>query len=174
MRDLAGPALVTGQVQSGYDKAVVFREARSGDVLQVTPDLASGAFQATLAEGEYQVQAGGLTKTITVLPGGAYAVDMRPGHYLDLTLSKETRADGGVTLRIIAQGSGRHRLSFRTDNLTLTEPNRELDLVSGKSQTIVIRGNMPQANTPWVAVLIPDGDLAQRHELTGTTKERSN
>jgi hypothetical protein len=171
MRDLAGPAWISGQAQAGHSQAIVFREAVTGEVLETNPDPATGFFHATLPTGRYAVHAGTRTRTLTVLPGGSYAVDLRSGHDLDLTLSKETRADGEVTLRLVAQGSGRHHLSVRTDNLTLSEPERDLNLVAGKLQTIVLRGRTVQTDSPWVAIIVPDATVAQRYELTGSTRD---
>jgi hypothetical protein len=51
MRDLAGPALVEGQA----DGAVEFKEAVSGQVVEVKTDSATGHFRVMLPEGKYTV-----------------------------------------------------------------------------------------------------------------------
>ncbi len=90
---------------------------------------------------------------------------------MELTVTRETRADGQVTLRVAARGTGRHRLSVRADNLTVSEPDREVTLTAGSAQTLVWRCKANRADAPWLAVVIPDGDLSQKQELIGSTKD---
>ncbi len=167
MADIAGNALVTGTAKPGYDGKLVFREAVTGQVTEVAPQISTGVFQTDLPAGKYTVSAGGQTRTVTVLPGGTYSLDLRPGRELELALTSENGA-GEVTVRMVVEGSGRHRLAVRTDNITFTGVPAELDLAPGKPQTMVFRGRVSRTDAPWIAVLIPDDDFSQRRELTGT------
>jgi hypothetical protein len=104
---------------------------------------------------------------VTVLPGATYSLDLRPGHELELTLTRETRA-GDVVVRVVAEGSGWHQLAVRTDNIIFAGVPAELNLAPGKPQTVVLRGRVSRTDAPWIAVVIPDDDFSQRRELTGT------
>jgi hypothetical protein len=68
-----------------------------------------------------------------------------------------------------AEGAGRHTFTIRSDNLTLTEPaKQEIDLSSGHVREAVWHAHVVSPATPWVAVVIPDGTLSERREITGT------
>jgi len=170
MRDLAGPAHVSGFVGDGVRDPVEFREAKTGAVERFDPDPATSTFRATLPEGEYEVTSRGSMRTLTLLPGGTYSLDFRSGRHMDFTLSSQTAANGAVTITAAVQGSGRHELSVRTDGLNLAQPERQLDLKPGVAQKIVWQGKMRTAGAPWVAVFVPDNDLSQRKEATGAVR----
>ena len=46
----------------------------------------------------------------------------------------------------------------------------EADLTPGKEQVIGWRGKVVSAREPWVAVIAPDGNLAERREITGSVE----
>ncbi|HVX66188.1 MAG TPA: glycoside hydrolase family 9 protein, partial [Bryobacteraceae bacterium] len=168
MRELEGPALVTGAVEAGFAGPVELREISTGRVTRFVPDSATARFRGFASAGEYEVSAGGERRTLTALAGGSYTLDLRRGRGLDLRVAQETGADGAVTIRVTAAGAGTHRLALRTDNLALEEPEpRAVTLKAGASETVVWRGKTAAADAPWVAVLVPDDDLGARKELTG-------
>jgi hypothetical protein len=70
-------------------------------------------------------------------------------------------------LRVSAEGAGRHTFTLRSDNLTLKEPGkREIELTSGGVREAVWHAHEISPKTPWVAVVIPDGTLSKRREVT--------
>jgi hypothetical protein len=168
MRDLAGPALVVGAVEAASPRPVEFREVTTGQVTRVAPDAQTARFRVMIPEGEYEVSSHGQRRTMTLLPGGSYAVNLAPGGDLDLRVSQETGATGTVTIRAAVSGSGDHRLALRTDNLVLDRPERTVTLQPGAPQTLVWRAKLASQDAPWMAVLLPDNDLSQRKELTGS------
>lgn len=170
MRDLAGPALVSGFVADDAREPVVFREIRTGATVRLHPEPATLVFRGILPEGEYEVTSNGFTKSLTLLPGGTYSLDFRPGRHVDLRVAAQTGADGAVSLRITVEGSGRHSISVRTDNLILARAERQLDLKPGVPQTLVWEGKLISRDAPWVAVFIPDNNLSQRKEATGAVR----
>ena len=174
MRDLAGPALVTGFVDQGVREPVEFRETGTGKVTQIHPNPSTFTFRAMVSEGEYEILCNGLRKTMSLLPGGSYTVDLRSGRNIDFRLSQQTGADGSVTITAAVEGSGRHTLSLRMDNLQLSDSQRQFDLKQGVPQEIVWRGKMTSTRTPWVVVVIPDDDLSQRKELTSSPQTRNS
>jgi hypothetical protein len=58
---------------------------------------------------------------------------------------------------------------MRSDNLTLKEPvQQEINLTSGGVREAVWHAHVISPKTPWVAVVIPDGTLSERREVTGS------
>lgn len=174
MRDLAGPAMVSGVVPAGSTGTVTFREIKTGAVTAVQPDPATARFQAALAEGEYEASHNGVRRTVSVLPGGTYSLDLRPSGQVDVKVAAQTGAGGAVTLQVTVEGAGRHTLSVRTDNLSVTQPERQLDLKPGSPQTVTFQGKVVAADSPWVAVVVPDGNLALKKEATGPAASAGN
>jgi hypothetical protein len=88
-----------------------------------------------------------------------------------------------VVLRVSAGGAGRHTFTIRSDNLTVKEPGKqEINLTPGHVREAVWQAHVVSPDTPWVAVVIPDGILSGRREVTGsevgtslsdTTQDRS-
>jgi hypothetical protein len=166
MQDLAGPALVEGRVRPGAASPVEFEDTRGG-VQRLAPDPVGGTFRAFLAEGNYRVRHGGEQATATLLPGGTYHLDLRPGHVLDLDLKAETAANGEVTLRLTARGHGRHTFALLAENLIVEQPEKALTL-TGQSESLVWKTKIASVAAPWVVVMVPDGDVSQRKELVSS------
>jgi hypothetical protein len=58
---------------------------------------------------------------------------------------------------------------LRSDNLTLKEPGKqEIELTSGGVREAVWHAHVISQKTPRVAVVIPDGTLSKRREVTGS------
>jgi hypothetical protein len=168
MQDTAGPALVEGLVPTGAARKVELTDA-AGRVFSVAAD-SSGAFRTFVAEGRYVVRSGAAQTTVTTLSGGTYRVDLRPGRTVDLQVSAQTEPNGEVTIRVAASGDGRHQFALRVDNLNMEQSSREVNLVSGKPESVVWRGKPVAANSPWVAVVVPDNDLSQRREIVADAR----
>ena len=92
---------------------------------------------------------------------------------LNYTLTKQTDINGGITIRLTAQGNGVHHFSFRVDNLTLDDASKEINLQAGKTAQLEWHGHISEINKPWVAVAIPDNNLPQRKELRGSAWEKN-
>ncbi len=167
MRDLAGPALVKGNVEPGGDRTIQFHEIQTAKTTQVKPDSANGEFRVMLSAGKYKIETDGCEKNITLLAAGTYSLDLTEKHALDFTVSQKTSPDGEVTIELTAKGNGKHRFSVRADNLTLPLLDKEVTLKPGVSETIKWLGKMESKDTPWIAVIVPDNDLSQRKEAFG-------
>jgi hypothetical protein len=85
-----------------------------------------------------------------------------------MRLTQQTDANGVVTVGATLSGVGPHSISLRTDNLVPDRPEQTVVLQAGAPQTITWRARMEARDAPWTVVVIPDKDLAQREELTGT------
>ena len=77
-----------------------------------------------------------------------------------------------MTIKVSARGNGSHRFALRVENLTLNGTEQELSLRPGGAGTLEWRARIASPDTPWVAVVVPDGDLSLRKEVTGAAWER--
>jgi hypothetical protein len=170
MQDLAGPALVEGRVKPGAARKVEFVETATGRSLSVEADAARGSFRAFIPEGKYTVRSGDARLTVTALPGGTHYLDLRPGHAVDFEMTAG-ESKGVVKIRLTAAGEGVHSFSIRTDNLSVDQPQKELRLKPGAPGTLVWKARVQSPGSPWVAVVIPDGDLSQRREVVSPAPE---
>ena len=168
MRNIAGPALVEGNANS----TVTFTAITSGQEIKVEPEKTTGRFRAMLPEGKYVVRSNGEEQTRTLLPGGTYTLDFRTGQALSYEITSETTGSGDVTLKLSARGSGSHRLAIRTENLTVDAAAKDLTLQRGGTGTVVWHARIRSGDTPWVAVVVPDGALSQRQEVMGAAWQR--
>jgi hypothetical protein len=132
---------------------------------------ALGQFRVMLPQGEYKIATQGGQETRTLLPGATYQLDLRVGHLLDFTVSKNAASDGKVLIGVDARGTGAHRFTVRFDNLKLNDVQKEITLQSGVSGHLEWHAQIDSPNTPWVAVIVPDDDLARRKELRGAVWE---
>jgi hypothetical protein len=89
---------------------------------------------------------------------------------IDLSVSQESTTDGGVTIRAKVEGAGRVRLAIRASNLNVANREQEVQLAAGKPQTITWTAKTISAREPWVAVIVPNGDMSARKELVGVVK----
>ena len=99
-----------------------------------------------------------------LLPGPAPRPEPPPDCAFSLTA--ETAADGKVAIRLSARGRGHHRFNVRAENLVVGDSSQELDLAANEPKTTMWAGTVTNAKAPWVAVVIPDGNLGQRREVT--------
>jgi len=168
MQDVAGPALVEGRVRPGSG-AVNFRHIRTGHTTSVTPDPARGSFRTFLPEGQYEVIGDGQQRMLSLLPGGTYDLQLRPSQRLDLQLTTDVQRDGSVVVRLSATGSGKHSFTLLADALSVEQPTKEIRLESGSVGRLEWKAKRTAANTPWVAVVVADGDVLQRREVVDPT-----
>src|SRR5690606_39224154 len=128
---------------------------------------ADGAFRAFVPAGEYAVRAAGAETRVALLPGGTHRVDLRPGRWLDFAIDAETTASGEVIIRVTARGDGAHVFALRVENLDVDARERAVTLRPGAPRTVEWKGRMIARDEPWVAVVVPDGDVAQRRDAVG-------
>jgi hypothetical protein len=119
-------------------------------------------------EGEYEISSGSQQRRMALLPGGSYFVDLTTERNLNMRLTQQTDANGVVTVRAILSGAGTHSIAIRADNLAPDRPEQTVTLEIGVPQTVTWPARIVARDAPWTAVVIPDKDLAQREELTGT------
>jgi hypothetical protein len=172
MRDLSGPAFVEGRLPPGSGATVTFEHQISGETYSVDSDFARGSFSAFLPEGRYRVRWEGHQTEIALLPGGTHTIEFGPGHFVLFKLQAETTGDENIKLRLKAEGVGRHRFTVRTYNLAPAQSAQEVDLAAGEVVELTWPVRIESATAPWVAVVIPNGDVSQRRELYGSPADR--
>jgi hypothetical protein len=164
MRDLAGPATVSGQIDTTGILPAEFEEVRTRQRFQIKSERRSGRFTVRLPEGQYLVRHEAKHKSVTLLPGQRYQMDLR--RQFDFGVTTETAADGTIVIKVKAELEGAHRFALRAHNLSVKEREQTLEVKFGQSGSLTWHANKISAKEPWVAVVVPDGDLAERREIT--------
>ena len=168
MRDIIVPATLRVTADPMSRDPVQFRERQSGRVTTIHPSTTGGEFNLHLPEGDYDVRQGSAHTSVKVLPGASYSVDLRRDRVLDFKVTFQELGHEEVVLRVSAEGAGRHTFTIRSDNLSLHEQEKqELNLTSGNVREAVWRARVVSPASPWVALVIPDGNLNERREVTG-------
>jgi hypothetical protein len=168
MEDISAPAMVRGMANPASHDPIEFREERTGQIATAPVGPRDGEFNIRLPEGHYDVRQGSVHTSVTVLPGRSYDVDLRPDRVLEFKVTSQNLGNNELVLRVSAEGAGHHTFTIRNDNLTLKGPGRqEIDLTSVGPREIVWHAHVVSPKIPWVAVVIPDGTLSERREITG-------
>jgi hypothetical protein len=168
IRDISGPAIVEGIAETNVE----FMETGSEQVINAKPGLLDGRFKVMLPQGKYRVRSGETELKQIFLPSSDYQLDLRPGKALDFEIAQTTSRKGEVSVLLTVYGSGRHSFTIRTDNISLNNPKQEVDLKHGIAATLEWRGKILSKETPWIAVVVPDGDLSLRKEVMGAVWEK--
>ena len=87
------------------------------------------------------------------------------GKRLGLSLTHSTDTDGSLTLSLEARGSGQHTFAVRAFNLDVDQATRRAELKPGAPKTIEWKCAVRSRKRPWIAVVVPDGDIEQRMEI---------
>lgn len=82
-------------------------------------------------------------------------------------LEATTGADGTVVIRTTATGQGRRTFELRSANLDVSSATRTVTVMPGRTATVEWRGRVRDPQAPWVAVVVPDGDVSARQEAFG-------
>jgi hypothetical protein len=167
MRNIRGPAVIQGKA----DGVVEFKSLPSGQLTKIEPD-SLGQFKVMIPQGEYLVKSRTVEKTLTFIPAGIYNEELRTANAFDFEVSKESSSKGSFTITIRIQGSGNHKFSIRTNNLTIKDSSKIINLKSGGKITLRWNGKAKNADEPWVAVIVADNDLANHKELTGVPRDK--
>ncbi len=168
MRDLSGPAVVRGVLDTPASEPVRFIEQKTGKTTIATVDRADGTFRAAIPQGQYTVEQGTVRTSLTALSAGSYQLDLRQSKAVDFTASSKELPSHEVQLHLSAEGAGTHAFTARVDNLELLGPNTKLvDFGRHGKREIRWRARVVDPASPWVAVLLPDGKLNRHQELTG-------
>ncbi|MFC2125263.1 glycoside hydrolase family 9 protein [Bacteroidota bacterium] len=169
MAYLGMPGLVQGNIQSSDLSTISFTEQKTGMKKSISVS-ADGTFQAVLPSGNYLIEYGDSHKAFTVVSGGNYNVILDPSHDIELTakVKNQNTVENTVQIEVVAEGKGIHNLDIRVFNGTVSEPSKSIDLGEGKKINLNWDIQINEMESPWVCVIIPDGDFTWKNELTGT------
>jgi hypothetical protein len=168
MQDISVPTTVQATADSASAGPIVFRDQKGNRVRSLEVSPGHGEFTTQLPEGHYRVEQGSVHTSITVLPGGVSHIDLRPDRVLDFKVTFQELGKDEVIVKVSAEGAGRHRFAVRSDNLAVKEPaTLAVDLIPGSAREILWHARVVSPETPWVVVIAPDGNLAERQEATG-------
>lgn len=96
---------------------------------------------------------------------GTGLAEARTKRSVDFSVTTAKMASGDLAITVRASGSGAHTFSIRADNLTIVQPGKHLVLRGGKPGVVRWNARIRSANAPWVAAIIPDGNVDQRREV---------
>ncbi|MEO5815024.1 MAG: glycoside hydrolase family 9 protein [Gemmatimonadaceae bacterium] len=85
----------------------------------------------------------------------------------DFQVTATTSKNGAVTIRLAARGSGTHAFAVRADNLDVDGSLRTVTLRAGRPFTMQWKARAMSSDAAWVAVVLADGDVAQRRDVVG-------
>lgn len=167
MRNVSGPAMVEGIAETDVE----FKDNSTGKVIHVKPGLFDGKFKIAVPQGRYTVRSGPVEIKKDLLPASDYQLDLRPEKVLDFEIIRTTSSKGDVKIELTASGKGKHSFAMRTENISLKNSNQEVNLKQGETVTLKWTGKILVKETPWIAVVVPDGDLSSRKEVMGAIWE---
>jgi len=168
MGDLSGPAVVRGVVDTSSSAPVRLVNRATGKVIAATVNRADGTFRAVVPQGQYTVESGPVRTSLTTLSAGSYQLDLRRDKAVDFSVSSKSLASNGILLQVSAEGMGAHTFTARVNNLELIGPNtKPVDLGEHHKSEITWHARVIDPASPWVAVVLPDGQLNQHQELMG-------
>jgi hypothetical protein len=97
-------------------------------------------------------------------------LDLRANQVLDFKVSFDAADHNEIVIRALANGAGDHTFSIRSDNLVLSGVmTQNVHLSVGAQKEIVWHAHVVSTETPWVALVIPDGELSKRVEVTSVS-----
>ncbi|HWD41650.1 MAG TPA: glycoside hydrolase family 9 protein [Fimbriimonas sp.] len=161
MKNLSG----TGQVSGAADGPVVLTNKSVGATYRLTP--AHHGFHGSVPEGVYEITCGSEKRKLTVLPGGSYRVDLRGGRGVELRIESQTSRSGVVRVKASVSGVGKHTLTLLSENLRQQSASRSVKL-SGSPRVVEWGAEVLRPSSPWVALVVVDGKLEGRVEVTGS------
>ncbi|HSH45228.1 MAG TPA: glycoside hydrolase family 9 protein, partial [Longimicrobiales bacterium] len=82
-------------------------------------------------------------------------------------LTAEEDDDGTVTIRAVASGRGAHTFELRAENVAVEGASRTVTLQPDASTVVEWTGRRISGSSPWVVVVVPDGDVSRSQDLVG-------
>ncbi|HSJ62600.1 MAG TPA: glycoside hydrolase family 9 protein [Gemmatimonadaceae bacterium] len=84
------------------------------------------------------------------------------------SIASRTAANGEVTIRLTATGTGEHAVALYADNLTVRRASRRITLRSGNPVHVEWRGRPRDREAPWTAIVVPNGRWDGAMEVDGS------
>ena len=125
------------------------------------------------AGGVWEAEVAGVCVPITTVSGGRYAIPIDLSSEISVTLTGPESLRAQESARIVAQVKAltgkpsKHSLELKLFNLATDEPVRNVTVRHGTTEAVQWEVRPIKKNMPYVAVLIPDGQLVKRREWMG-------
>ena len=86
----------------------------------------------------------------------------------DAAIKAQTLDEKSVRIKVTATGKGRHGFSIRVYNGSVAAPKKVVSFEGKQKAEILWDVAVTDPEAPWVAVILPDGDLTWKQELFGS------
>ena len=83
----------------------------------------------------------------------------------DLHLTASTGRNGDVTIRLTTRDPAVRTVALRAENLRVEQPSRTVQRRGRMPAVVEWKARRIVADAPWLAVAVPDGDVARRREV---------
>ena len=166
------PAFIRGSLQgTGVNNISV--TGQGTDIIKPVPVDADGKFRACLPAGHYSINYGTGQNTLNLVSGGNYNLELNTARSIDFAaeVKVQNAVGNSIFIEIEAEGNGIHTVSLRLFNGITENMEKIIELEPGKKEKIIWEVELKDSITPWVAVIIPDGDITFKKELTGVMKK---
>lgn len=161
MADSLLPATVSGYLRVAPNAVLTFQNKKYGKTYTAFPHPRTGYYSITLPAGEYLMRYDDMEKSITVVSGKQYTID---GALFDVQASAAVSGKK-VTVTVDIKAETDMPIKVMTDNITGMEHNFVVPVANGKGR-IAFEGELIDEAKPFVALIVPNNDLAERVEVS--------
>lgn len=162
MSDLAGMAKVSGRIDPTADKTVEFLNMITEKTVKVEAGD-SGDFMVELPQGRYTVTHNSLKKSITLVPGEEYDLDLK--NFFSMARKNISIEGVKLTIELEIVSNCTVELDLKGSNIAFETSKLEVTSTNGNSITITIQGNIIDRNEKYAAVIIPNGNIKELLEI---------
>lgn len=152
-------AIVTGNAPAGAE----FSHIASGKVVKSRP----GKLALNLPAGRYEVRYGGQRRQISLADGVNRKLILDPALALHMELTDSEIGASRAKLSLRLRGTGRHALSYRVWNASLSNGPQQIDLANTGDQHLKLEVAILDQTKPWLVLVIPNQKLDERLEFGG-------
>ena len=165
---LGQPALVRGRLMNSPKDTLIFYNCNSG-ICNAIPLDRTNNFDTQLPAGEYEVRFDSVSRKLTLLSGRSYELKIDIRDHVDFVaiIKRIDKEQNRIRIEVIAKGEGNHTFSILLFNGKVTNPEKSINVGLGKQSKFFWDVALTNPNSPWVAVIVPDGDFTWKKELTG-------
>ena len=163
MSDLSGPARILGKLNPGVDTKIEFLNDLTGRSKTLIVDGENTEFEAILPQGRYTVKVGEKTKSILLLPGEDYSLDLRS--FYDIRVGHVEFNNIDIHVQLIIESDCNLVLDLRAENIQFNKNIIEVNPTGPKPVYIDLLGHIIKKDELWLAVIIPNGKFTEIIEV---------
>ena len=163
MEDVAFPAKVEIMSDALKDLHVRFIEKNTGESRDIIVDAGARQSAIEMPEGNYTFQCDGKEKDLSLLPGRKYVIDSQVS--FSYSVSYKAISQNAIRITITAEGKGNVQFELRGWNLKMAKKIQNTGIHDEKPVNLVWDASVIDSGKPWIAVVIPDGRVAEMKEM---------